>query len=157
MRQTERMPSLFKAPRISCLAIRMWVLPLILLWTSGEASAEQSRGSEVDTTQVFTLERKVVTADRAESDIGSSVSAVSLISHEELARFPMSNFADLLRLVPGFTLVDFDGLGQDPQMIVRGFYGGGETDYITVMLDGRPLNNLHAGMMIWDLISPVAI
>lgn len=157
MRQTERMPSLFKASKISCLAIRMWVLPLILLWTSGEASAEQSRGSEVDTTQVFTLERKVVTADRAESDIGSSVSAVSLISHEELARFPMSNFADLLRLVPGFTLVDFDGLGQDPQMIVRGFYGGGETDYITVMLDGRPLNNLHAGLMIWDLISPVAI
>jgi len=150
------MQGLFTAPCINYFAIGA-ALSLSLVLPLRVVLAQQSSGTGIDTTHVFTLKDKVVTADRAESDLGSSVSAVSVISNKQLTQFPMTNFTDLLRLVPGFSLVDFDGLGQDPQMIVRGFYGRGEIDYITVMLDGRPLNNLESGMMIWDLISPTAI
>jgi outer membrane receptor protein involved in Fe transport len=48
--------------------------------------------------------------------------------------------------------VDNDGLGFDPQLMVRGFYGGGEADYVVVLIDGRPLNGLQAGLYDWDLI-----
>jgi len=133
------------------------MLAVALASATGEARAQQSTGPEADTTLVLTVAERVVTPDRAESNIGSSVSAVSLLSAQQLTRLPATNLADVLRLVPGFTLVDFDGLGQDPQMMVRGFYGGGETDYVLVMLDGRPLNDLQTGLMSWDLLPPVAI
>ncbi|HIC16204.1 MAG TPA: TonB-dependent receptor [Gemmatimonadetes bacterium] len=157
MALAEDVAGFFKASSIDGLATGVVLLTVVLASASAKVLAQQPPGAADDTTRVFMLEGQVVTADRAESTIGSSVSAVSLVSSQQLARFPVANLAEVLRLVPGFTLVDFDGLGQDPQMIVRGFYGGGETDYVTVMLDGRPLNNLQSGMMIWDLIPPVAI
>lgn len=132
-------------------------MTVALASATAEALAQQPTGAGTDTTLVLAVEQLVVTADRAESNIGSSVSAVSLLSAGQLARLPATNLAHVLHLVPGFTLVDFDGLGLDPQMMVRGFYGGGETDYVLVMLDGRPLNDLQTGVMSWDLLPPVAI
>jgi len=45
-----------------------------------------------------------------------------------------------------------DGLGLDPQLTLRGFYGGGEAEYVVVLLDGRPLNGLESGLFDWDLV-----
>jgi outer membrane receptor protein involved in Fe transport len=50
-----------------------------------------------------------------------------------------------------------DGLGLAPRLIVRGFYGGGETDYATVLIDGVPATELVTGAVNWDLVPLQAI
>lgn len=83
------------------------------------------------------LDAVVVTADRTTTRLGSSIAAVSVLTAPELARVPQVTLADALRRVPGFALVNFDGLGHDPQVMVRGFYGGGEVEYVVTMVDGK--------------------
>ncbi|MEW5926098.1 MAG: TonB-dependent receptor [Gemmatimonadota bacterium] len=119
---------------------------LAALLGAAPAAAQQ------DTTRVREVDSLVVTAERVRTPLVTSTAAVSRVSGEELRSLPLRSVADALRTVPGITFVDNDGLGLDPQLMVRGFYGGGEADYVVVLLDGRPLNGLQAGLYDWDLV-----
>ncbi|HKS05376.1 MAG TPA: TonB-dependent receptor [Gemmatimonadaceae bacterium] len=98
----------------------------------------------------------VVTAERGSASISSSTAAVTRITADEIARTPHATLADLLRFAPGFTRIAFDGLGLDPQIMVRGFYGGGEAEYVVVLVDGRAVNHVHTGTVAWDVLPPIA-
>ena len=115
----------------------------------GAAAAAAQRPLPTDT---FGLEPVVVTAERARTPLVASVAAVSTITADELRRFAAVTVADALRQVPGFALVNFDGLGGDPQVMVRGFYGAGEAEYVVVLIDGRPVNQLQSGVVAWDAL-----
>lgn len=126
-----------------------WALVAVLLACPGRAPAQ-------DTLRPRVLDPVVVTAERAASGLVSSVAAVTRLSGAELARMPQATLADVLRRAPGFVLVDFDGLGFDPQVMVRGFYGGGEAEYVLVQVDGRAVNQLQTGSIAWDVLPPLA-
>ena len=85
-----------------------------------------------------------------------SVAAVTRLTAADLARIPAATVADVLRRIPGVAVVDFDGLGRDPQLMVRGFYGGGEADYVLVMVDGRVVNQVHNGTVTWESLPPLS-
>ena len=109
-----------------------------------------------DTTRPPALSTVVVTAERAPSSLGSSIASVTRLSAAELAQSPRATLADVLRRAPGFSVIDVDGLGFDPQLMVRGFYGGGEAEYVVVLIDGRPVNQLQSGLVAWDVLPPLA-
>ncbi|HVH11743.1 MAG TPA: TonB-dependent receptor, partial [Longimicrobium sp.] len=110
-----------------------------------------------DTARVIGLDAVVVTADRAPAPLATSTAAVSVLGGAELRRMPVRSLGDALRMVPGFSVIDFDGSGEDPKLTVRGFYGAGEAEYVTVLVDGRPLNAPHTGVVDWDLVPLAAI
>jgi outer membrane cobalamin receptor len=120
------------------------------------ASRALAQGAPPRDTVPRRLDPVVITAERASTGLSSSVAAVTRIGAGELARLPRATLADVLRLAPGFALVDFDGLGFDPQVMVRGFYGGGEAEYVIVQVDGRPVNQLQSGVVAWDILPPLA-
>jgi outer membrane cobalamin receptor len=121
------------------------------------AALAQASGAPVqDTLRRRQLDPVITTAERAQSGLSWSMAAVRRISRAELARFPGATLADLLRLSPGFNVVNFDGLGFDPQLMVRGFYGGGEAEYVIVQVDGKPVNQLQTGVVAWDVLPPLA-
>ena len=97
-----------------------------------------------------TLGAVVVVAERVPTPINRSTAAVTRLTSADLARLPYATVADVLRRVPGFAVVDFDGTGRDPQLMVRGFYGGGEAEYVLVMVDGRVVNQVHNGTITWE-------
>jgi outer membrane receptor protein involved in Fe transport len=101
------------------------------------------------------LDPMVITAERSPSTLHSSTSSVTRIDAAQLARLPHATVADVVRLTPGFALVDFDGLGFDPQLMVRGFYGGGEAEYVVVMIDGQPVSQLQSGLVGWETLPPL--
>ena len=109
-----------------------------------------------DSTRVPALNTIVVTAERAPTALGASIASVTRLSAAELAQTPRATLADVLRRAPGFTVIDVDGLGFDPQLMVRGFYGGGEAEYVVVLIDGRPVNQLQSGLVAWDVLPPLA-
>lgn len=110
-----------------------------------------------DTARVYGMDAVVVTADRAPAPLATSTATVSVVRGEELRRMPVRSLGDALRLLPGFSVIDFEGGGEDPKLTVRGFYGAGEAEYVTVLVDGRPLNAPHTGVADWDLIPLAAI
>ncbi len=109
--------------------------------------------ARLDTSRVYALEAVVVTADRSASLLASSTASVSVLRAAEVRRLPgVAGLADVLRQTPGFAFLSLDGLGFDPQATVRGFYGGGEAEYVVVLLNGRPINNMETGLVNWNQI-----
>ncbi len=112
----------------------------------------------VDTLDVVSMEELVIAADRYESIRSQSTGAVSVLKGESIAQLAgVQNLGGVLRQVPGFAVLQLDGLGYDVQPIVRGFYGGGEAEYVLVMVDGQPVNALETGLVNWDQIPLAAI
>ena len=112
--------------------------------------AAQSPNKTADSTH--RLDPIVVTAARVDAPLTTSAAAVTLLSSETLRRLPVHTVADALQYVPGMLVLQGDGLGRAPRLVVRGFYGGGETDYVTVLIDGVPATELATGQVNWDLI-----
>ncbi|CAN5905792.1 hypothetical protein BH11GEM1_BH11GEM1_30100 [soil metagenome] len=110
-----------------------------------------------DSARSHTLDPMVVTASRVDAPLTTSAAAVTRLSGESLRRLPVRTVADALQFVPGMLVLQGDGLGQSPRLVVRGFYGGGETDYATVLIDGVPATELATGQVNWDLVPLEAI
>jgi outer membrane receptor protein involved in Fe transport len=103
-------------------------------------------------TPVFTVEATVVTADRFENKIASATSSISVLRAEDMRRLPLAKFAEIFDYLPGFFMVNKDGRGRDAIVSSRGFYGGGEAEYIVALLDGKPINDLETGLINWNLV-----
>ncbi len=116
-----------------------------------------THAQQPDTLDAVPLRPVVVTVERSPWPITVSAASVSQLDQADIAVYPQVTLADVLRQLPGIALVDFSGDGNMPQPIVRGFYGGGEAEYVVVLLDGRPLNDVQAGLVRWDAIPMVAI
>ncbi len=123
---------------------------LLLLASLPPASAT---AQEADSMITRTLDPIVVTAERVASTLSSSTVGVSVLSARELRKLPNRNASSLLGFIPGMTFLDFDGMGYAPQSVTRGFYGGGEAEYVILMINGKPVNNLENGMINWEQIT----
>ena len=113
--------------------------------------------SAQDSTRAPVLPDVVVTAERSRIPLASSTAAITVLRREDIRALPAKNLADALRQTPGLSFVDFGGSGGDPQLMVRGFYGGGEVDYVLVLLDGEPINVPGSGRVNWDLVPLEAV
>ncbi|MBT3266290.1 TonB-dependent receptor [Candidatus Poribacteria bacterium] len=105
------------------------------------------------TATAYELDAIVVTGDRAETPIASSTSAVSRLSASDLEILPVTDITDALSLLPGLTFFNRDGFGRDGVANVRGFYGGGEAEYLVVLRDGVPVNDAETGIVDWDTLA----
>ncbi|MEP7001621.1 MAG: TonB-dependent receptor [bacterium] len=110
-----------------------------------------------DTARTHRLDPVVVTAARVDTRLTTSAAAVTHLSSDAVRRLPVQTVADALQYVPGMLVLQGDGLGLAPRLVVRGFYGGGETDYATVLIDGVPATELATGQVNWDLLPLQAI
>jgi outer membrane receptor protein involved in Fe transport len=106
----------------------------------------------IDSTFIFEADPIVVTADRYESLKLNSTSAISVVTEEELTLLPINKLSDAIETAPGLVFMHQDGLGEDPIVNTRGFYGGGEAEYMLVLIDGRPLNNLESDIINWNAL-----
>jgi iron complex outermembrane receptor protein len=104
-----------------------------------------------------TLPSVVVTADRVPGILGTHTGMVNRLSGDELSRMPLQRLTDGLRSIPGLIVLNGGSMGDQPRLLMRGFYGGGETDYAAVLMDGVPLTSLSAGLANWDIIPIVAV
>jgi len=141
-------------PTISCPSRPAWH-PLFLAVL---ALATPAPGQEPpDTARVSRLEPVVVTAERVPAPLATSTATVSVLGGAELRRLPFRGIGEALRRVPGFAVIDPDGAGGQARPVVRGFYGGGEAEYVALLVDGVPVNAPHTGLADWDLVPLAAV
>jgi vitamin B12 transporter len=83
----------------------------------------------------------VVSATRTAAPADNLGASVTLISREELQLSQSASIPDVLRDVPGFTVMQTGGRGGVTSLFSR----GGESDFNKVLFDGFPLNDLGGG------------
>ena len=95
-------------------------------------------------------EEVVVVADRATEPQDEAPAAVSTLSREEIDRLPAANLGELVRFLPGFQLFFGGDFGGTPPMLTaRGFFGGGDAEYVQVRVDGVPVGDADSGTVDW--------
>lgn len=135
---------------------RSTVFFAVMLFCSSLLRA-QAVVSPQDTLPGFSIQTVVVTADRESNPVSNSTSSVTTLSSRDIGFLPVTKFSDAAKYIPGFFIVDQDGLGRNPVVSTRGFYGGGEAEYILVLVDGKPINDLETGLVNWNLIPMNAV
>ncbi len=139
---------------------KMWVMLTLafIQFNSAQANSTASPSSmdnEPSDTLFIRMNPVTVTAERTQANLNSVTLATSVIDKEQIKTLPMNHLADALSLTAGMMMVQRDGLGWQSDLMVRGFYGGGEAEYVQLLLDGQPLNAVSNGLVNW-LEAPMA-
>jgi vitamin B12 transporter len=91
----------------------------------------------------------VVTAAREEQPRDQAAAAVTVLTREEIERLPAESLPELLAFVPGVTMMFEGGASGTPMITSRGFFGGGEVEYVKVLVDGVPVGDAESGLVDW--------
>ena len=97
-------------------------------------------------------EEVVVTPERGAEARAETPAAVSVMTREDIASSPAENLAELLDEMPGFEVLFPEGLGLAPMVSTRGFFGGGEVEYVQLLVDGVPVGDPESGLADWRRI-----
>jgi outer membrane cobalamin receptor len=92
----------------------------------------------------------IVTAAREEQPRDQASAAVTILDAEAIQRLPASSLAELLAFVPGVTMLFDSGASGLPIVTSRGFFGGGEVEYVKLIVDGVPVGDAESGNVDWQ-------
>lgn len=97
----------------------------------------------------------VVTAERVETPVAQVPASVIVVTRETLQALPVVQPAEIISFLPGFNLMQGQFSAGRPVTSARGFFGGGEAEYVRLLVDGRPVGDAESGLIDWSLV-PVA-
>jgi outer membrane cobalamin receptor len=91
----------------------------------------------------------VVTPERGAVPRDAVAASVTVITREQLDAMPAQSLAEVVDTVPGVTMYfDNDAAGA-PMITARGFFGGGENEYVKLLVDGVPAGDVESGLIDW--------
>lgn len=125
---------------------------VVLFCVVTEVINSQTTKLKADSLINLNLRETVFTANRYENSIFYAGASATSLTDRFINMLPVQRFSGILKYIPGVFPASPDGMGLEPKLIVRGFFGGGEAEYLTVMVDGIPLNDLESGIVRWDLV-----
>lgn len=139
---------------------------IALLWAvaaTGTAGAQQPPAAappaapqQVPATPTFQTQ-VVVTPERGEDDRQRLPVSTAVLTRGQLEVRPVATLADAVQMLPGFQILSTGASGLAPSSIARGFFGGGEAEYVKVLLDGVPLGDPESGLVDWRRVPAFAI
>lgn len=89
----------------------------------------------------------VVAAERASQPQSEATASVSVVTGEEIEQRPVETLAEALESIPGFHVLFSSASGSVPILASRGFFGGGEVEYVQVRVDGVPVADVESGLV----------
>jgi len=102
---------------------------------------------QADDNDVLELEPiLVVTPSRTAEPIGESITAVSIISREDIELSAAEDLFDLLRLQPGVDIVRTGGPGTQTSIFLR----GSNSNHVLVLIDGVRVSSANTGAYAWE-------
>ena len=128
---------------------------LLLLGCLGQGAiaAAQSTGAQTPsnsqaTTPAFETE-VLVTAERGAAPRDDTASAAAVLKRADIAILPGHALPALLTFLPGFHVLFGSDFAGTPMIQSRGFFGGGEAEYVQLLIDGVPAGDAEAGLADW--------
>lgn len=99
----------------------------------------------------------VVTAERGLDDRQRLPVSTAVLVRSEIERLPATTLADVVQALPGFHMVLGGESGLLPAPIARGFFGGGEAEYVKLLVDGIPVSDAESGLADWRRLPAFSI
>jgi outer membrane receptor protein involved in Fe transport len=91
----------------------------------------------------------VVVAERGPVAVREVPAAISVLRRAEVAAHPAQTLAEWVDLLPGFQMLFAADFGGAPMLSSRGFFGGGEAEYVQLRVDGEPSYDPEGGLADW--------
>src|SRR5229473_6002909 len=91
----------------------------------------------------------VVTAAREEQPRDQACAAVTVLNRQAIERLPVESLSEVMAFVPGVTMMFDSGASGIPMVTSRGFFGGGEVEYMKLLIDGVPVGDAESGNVDW--------
>src|ERR1700694_3262406 len=91
----------------------------------------------------------VVTAGREEQPRDQACAAVTVLNRDAIQRLPAESLSEVMAFVPGVTMMFDSGASGVPMITSRGFFGGGEVEYVKLIVDGVPVGDAESGNVDW--------
>src|SRR5258708_16195726 len=134
--------------------LRTMILVLMVLATI----SPQLRGDEPSKTAVPALKQEiVVTPERGAAQRDEVAASVTVLTREHLLMLPAQSLAEVVNIIPAITMF-FDGATAGaPMVTARGFFGGGEGEYVKLLVDGVPAGGVESGLSDWPHMRVTAI
>ena len=114
---------------------RFFVLSLIVASGAMGPRAQAELGSEFNPHHLS--DTIVVTANRLATPTGQVGSSVTVITADQIARSQATMVTEVLRTVPGISVVQAGGSGQQTSIFMR----GANSEHVLVMIDGVEIND----------------
>jgi outer membrane cobalamin receptor len=99
----------------------------------------------------------IVTADRGENERERLSVPTVVLTRQDIERTPGATLADAIEALPGFQMLFAPGSSFRPTTVARAFFGGGEAEYVKLLVDGIPMNDAESGLVDWAQIPLFAI
>ncbi len=82
---------------------------------------------------------------------------MSVITRADIERTQARTLPEALRYLPGVFFSSRDGGGALPMAITRGYFGGGENEYVLLLVDGVPVNSTRTSLIEWTSLPAASI
>jgi outer membrane cobalamin receptor len=94
----------------------------------------------------------VVTPERGEAPRALVPASTEVLEGTAVPELPATHASEVISLLPGFTVARPEYHAGKPVVSARGFFGGGEADYILMLVDGVPVADVESGLVDWSLV-----
>ncbi|MCX6827682.1 MAG: TonB-dependent receptor [candidate division Zixibacteria bacterium] len=136
------------------IAAHVLVLSLIIVPSSNLRGENQSTGKdkeiEPDSSQATVIKGVVVQVDRIPQTLFRVPASASILNITEQERVRYSSMGQLVGSLPGVRSYPTGNTWGQSYVDVRGFYGGGQTQYLMATYEGIPLNDISSGLVEWN-------
>jgi outer membrane cobalamin receptor len=95
----------------------------------------------------------VVTPERGATPRVQVPASTVVLDAETLKTQPAVSLGEALSFLPGFEIERSAFHAGVPLVSARGFFGGGEADYVLLLVDGVPMADAESGLVDWSVIS----
>jgi outer membrane receptor protein involved in Fe transport len=91
----------------------------------------------------------LVTAERGTAPRDESAGAAAVLTRADIGRLPGHSLPALIAFLPGFHVLFGADFAGTPMIQSRGFFGGGEAEYVQLLVDGVPVSDAESGLVDW--------
>ena len=99
----------------------------------------------------------VVTPERAETPLNLVSASTILLGAEAIRSLPGVQLAEMCSFLPGFQFEQAQPYSVRPLVSARGFFGGGEAEYVLLLVDGVPMADAESGLIDWSVVPTSSI
>jgi outer membrane receptor protein involved in Fe transport len=136
-----------------------FIVGLLLLAGPASAQTEQTPSTTPDASAPVPTFRTdiVVTAERGETPQVWIPAATVAVDAATLRSYPALTLGEVLSFVPGFRVQQPALSAGRPVVSARGFFGGGEAEYVALLVDGVRVADAESGLVDWSAVSGSAV
>jgi iron complex outermembrane recepter protein len=94
----------------------------------------------------------VVTPERGDMPRNLVAASVVVLDSSAISALPAIHPSEIASFLPGFNIARPQFYAGRPVVSARGFFGGGEAEYILLLVDGVPVADVESGLIDWSML-----